>query len=146
MQTDKETFRHVIGHFASGVTVLTTRSGDEDFGATASAVSSLSLEPPMLLVCLNPRSSTQEAIHASGRFAVNILDENQGDVAERFASPRGTDKFGGLAVERGEGGVPLLGRRAGLLRVPGGRVGRRGHAPGLPVRRHPCASPGRARR
>ena len=110
MQSDKESFRYVIGHFASGVTVLTTRGGDEDFGATASAVSSLSLEPPMLLVCLNQRSSTQEAIHASGRFAVNILDENQGDVAERFASSRGTDKFGGLAVERGEGGVPLLGQ------------------------------------
>ncbi|GEL19820.1 flavin reductase [Pseudonocardia asaccharolytica] len=44
---DKETFRHVIGHFASGVTVLTTHSDDEDFGATASTVSSLSLEPPM---------------------------------------------------------------------------------------------------
>ena len=59
--TDKDTFRHVIGHFASGVTVLTTRAGDEDFGATASAVSSLSLDPPMLLVCLN--DSTQQAIH-----------------------------------------------------------------------------------
>jgi flavin reductase (DIM6/NTAB) family NADH-FMN oxidoreductase RutF len=50
MATDKETFRHVIGHFASGVAVLTTRNGEEDIGATASAVSSLSLEPPMLLV------------------------------------------------------------------------------------------------
>jgi 4-nitrophenol 2-monooxygenase / 4-nitrocatechol 4-monooxygenase, reductase component len=108
MQTEKETFRHVIGHFASGVTVLTTRSGDEDLGATASAVSSLSLEPPMLLVCLDRRSSTQEAIHACGRFAVNILDEDQGVVAERFATRRGSDKFAGLAVERGEGGVPLL--------------------------------------
>ena len=108
VQTDKETFRHVIGHFASGVTVLTTRHGDEDFGATASAVSSLSLEPPMLLVCLHMRSNTQEAIHASGRLGVNILDENQGMVAERFASPRGTDKFAGLNVARGEGGVPLL--------------------------------------
>ena len=116
MPEDKETFRHVIGHFASGVTVLTTRGDDQDFGATASAVSSLSLEPPMLLVCLDQRSSTQEAIHATGRFAVNILDENQGaGVAERFASRRGTDKFADLAVERGEGGVPLLGRGAGLL-------------------------------
>ena len=107
-QTGKETFRHVIGHFASGVTVLTTRNADDDFGATASAVSSLSLEPPMLLVCLNTRSSTQVAIHASGRFGVNILDENQGIVAERFAFPRGTDKFAGLTVERGDGDVPLL--------------------------------------
>jgi flavin reductase (DIM6/NTAB) family NADH-FMN oxidoreductase RutF/DNA-binding GntR family transcriptional regulator len=107
-QTDNETFRHVIGHFASGVTVITTRHGDEDFGATASAMSSLSLEPPMLLVCLNTRSSTQEAIHASGRLGVNILDENQGVVAERFASSRGANKFAGINVERGEGGVPLL--------------------------------------
>jgi 4-nitrophenol 2-monooxygenase / 4-nitrocatechol 4-monooxygenase, reductase component len=107
-QTDKETFRHVIGHFASGVTVLTTRDGDEDFGATASAMSSLSLEPPMLLVCLNTRSRTQEAIHASGRLGVNILDEDQGVIAERFASSRGADKFAGIDVQRGEGGVPLL--------------------------------------
>lgn len=105
--TDKETFRHVIGHFASGVTVLTTRDGDEDHGATASAVSSLSLEPPMLLVCLNTRGSTQRAIHSSGLFGVNILDEDQGVVAERFASPRG-QKFDGLHLQRGEGGVPLL--------------------------------------
>ena len=106
--TSKETFRHVIGHFASGVTVLTTRNGEEDFGATASAVSSLSLDPPMLLVCLNTRGSTQEAIHASRVFGVNILDEDQGIVAERFASTRGP-KFDGLTVDRGAGGVPLLG-------------------------------------
>jgi 4-nitrophenol 2-monooxygenase / 4-nitrocatechol 4-monooxygenase, reductase component len=105
--TDKETFRHVIGHFASGVTVLTSRDKDDDFGATASAVSSLSLEPPMLLVCLNTRGSTQQAIHASRAFGVNILDEDQGVVAERFASPHGP-KFEGLTVERGEDGVPLL--------------------------------------
>src|SRR5262245_51759392 len=100
--TDKETFRHVIGHFASGVTVLTTRTKDEAFGATASAVSSLSLAPPMLLVCLNTRGSTQQAIHGSRRFGVNILDEDQGILAERFASSHGP-KFEGLNVERGDG-------------------------------------------
>ena len=105
--TDRETFRHVIGHFASGVAVLTTRDGDEDFGATASAVSSLSLDPPMLLVCLNTRGSTQQAIHGSRRFGVNILGEDQGILAERFASSHGP-KFEGLNVERGDGGVPLL--------------------------------------
>jgi DNA-binding GntR family transcriptional regulator/flavin reductase (DIM6/NTAB) family NADH-FMN oxidoreductase RutF len=107
IQTDRETFRHVIGHFASGVTVLTTRNGADDFGATASAVSSLSLDPPMLLACLNTRGSTQEAIHASRVFGVNILDEDQGIVAERFASPHGK-KFEGLKVERGAGDMPLL--------------------------------------
>lgn len=106
--TDKDTFRHVIGHFASGVTVLTAHHDDGDFGATASAVSSLSLEPPMLLVCLNRRSTTQEAIHGSRRFGVNILDENQGIVAERFASAGSADKFAGLEVERGKGDLPLL--------------------------------------
>ena len=107
VRTDKETFRHVIGHFANGVTVVTTRAGDEDFGATASAVSSLSLEPPMLLVCLNMRGSTQRAIHSSRSFGVNILDEDQGVVAERFASPHGR-KFDGLDILRGDGGIPLL--------------------------------------
>ena len=106
--TDAKTFRHVIGHFASGVTVLTARHDDGDFGATASAVSSLSLEPPMLLVCLNLKSNTQEAIYRSGRFGVNILDENQGVVAERFASSRKAGQFGGLSLERGNGEIPLL--------------------------------------
>ncbi len=106
-RTSNETFRHVIGHFASGVTVLTTRNGDEDYGATASAVSSLSLDPPMLLVCLNTRGATQAAIHASRVFGVNILDEDQGIVAERFASSRGP-KFDGLTIDRGVGDLPLL--------------------------------------
>jgi 4-nitrophenol 2-monooxygenase / 4-nitrocatechol 4-monooxygenase, reductase component len=106
-RTDRETFRHVIGHFASGVTVITARAGDEDFGATASAVSSLSLDPPMLLVCLNIRGSTQAAIHSSRAFGVNILDEDQGIIAERFAFPHGK-KFEGLNVLRGDSGTPLL--------------------------------------
>ena len=129
--TDKETFRHVIGHFASGVTVLTARNGDEDFGATASAVSSLSLDPPMLLVCLNTRGSTQQAIHGSRMFGVNILDEDQGIVAERFASSHGP-KFEGLNVERGDGGVPLLADSLAYCQCQRrrGRGGR--HAPGVP--------------
>jgi DNA-binding GntR family transcriptional regulator/flavin reductase (DIM6/NTAB) family NADH-FMN oxidoreductase RutF len=105
--TGKDSFRHVIGHFASGVTVITARDGGVDFGATASAVSSLSLQPPMLLVCLNTRSTTQQAVHSSRAFGVNILDEDQGVLAERFASPRG-EKFAGLPVDRGDGDVPLL--------------------------------------
>ena len=107
-QADSQTFRHVIGHFATGVTVVTTHKDGADFGATASAMSSLSLDPPMLLVCLNTRSITQEAIHATRRLGVNILGEDQGVVAERFASARGANKFAGMNIERGDGGVPLL--------------------------------------
>jgi 4-nitrophenol 2-monooxygenase / 4-nitrocatechol 4-monooxygenase, reductase component len=107
MATTKESFRRVIGHFATGVTVITTRDGSDDRGATASAVSSLSLEPPLLLVCLNTRSGTQDVVRRSGVFGVNILDEDQGVLAERFAMPGG-GAFTGTAILRGELGVPLL--------------------------------------
>jgi flavin reductase (DIM6/NTAB) family NADH-FMN oxidoreductase RutF len=74
---------------------------------TVSAVSSLSLDPPMLLVCLHSASGTQEAVRKSGRFAVNILAEDQGWLAERFAKPA-ANKFDGVAVRTGQTGVPLL--------------------------------------
>lgn len=102
-----EEFRHVIGHFISGVTVITAVSDGQRFGATASAVSSLSLEPPMLLVCVNSRSATAAAIEGAGVFAVNILAEDQDQLALSFARS-GTDKFRDVAVSEGEHGVPLL--------------------------------------
>jgi flavin reductase (DIM6/NTAB) family NADH-FMN oxidoreductase RutF len=72
---DPARFRHVIGHFMSGVAVITTHHDGRDHGMTASAVSSLSLEPPMLTVCLHRRSPTQDAVLATGAFAVNVLRE-----------------------------------------------------------------------
>lgn len=102
-----EVFRDVIGRFASGVTVITTAVDGTDFGTTASAVSSLSMDPPMILICLNRTSDTQAAVLRSGVFAVNILREDQGEVAYRFAK-KGTDKFEGVAVRRGGTGVPLV--------------------------------------
>jgi flavin reductase (DIM6/NTAB) family NADH-FMN oxidoreductase RutF/DNA-binding GntR family transcriptional regulator len=104
---DSAVFRQVIGNFMSGVVVITTRYGDVDHGMTVSAISSLSLEPPRLLVCLNTASGTQEAVRQAGIFGVNILAEHQGDVADRFARP-GPDKFADLAVRIGRTGVPLL--------------------------------------
>jgi flavin reductase (DIM6/NTAB) family NADH-FMN oxidoreductase RutF len=80
---DANEFRDVIGHFASGVTIITAVHEGQRYGTTASAVSSLSLEPPMLLVCLNKTSTTGQAIGAAGRFAVNILREDQPDLATR---------------------------------------------------------------
>jgi 4-nitrophenol 2-monooxygenase / 4-nitrocatechol 4-monooxygenase, reductase component len=100
-------FREAIGHFASGVTVITALHDGARYGTTASAVSSLSLEPPMLLICMNKQSSTGQAISQSGRFAVNILSEDQPDAAMRFATKAG-DKFQGLRVSSGIGGTPLL--------------------------------------
>nr|WP_296064528.1 flavin reductase [uncultured Actinoplanes sp.] len=99
-------FRQVIGNFMSGVVVITASHDDVRYGMTVSAVCSLSLEPPMLLVCLNSASTTQKAVSRSGRFAVNILAEHQGDLADRFARPG--DRFAGVATSPGRTGVPLL--------------------------------------
>jgi flavin reductase (DIM6/NTAB) family NADH-FMN oxidoreductase RutF/DNA-binding GntR family transcriptional regulator len=104
---DQTLFRDVIGRFASGVTVITTRADGRDFGTTASAVSSLSMDPPMLLVCLNTESETQRAIHASMRFAVNILGEDQAEVAYRFAKKAGS-KFVEGDIVRAPTQVPML--------------------------------------
>ena len=104
---DANEFRDVIGHFASGVTIITAVHEGQRYGTTASAVSSLSLEPPMLLVCLNKTSTTGQAIGAAGRFAVNILREDQPDAAMQFAM-KGGDKFEGLKITEGISGAPLL--------------------------------------
>jgi 4-nitrophenol 2-monooxygenase / 4-nitrocatechol 4-monooxygenase, reductase component len=106
-QVGQGVFRDVIGRFASGVTVITTRLAEQDYGTTASAVSSLSMEPPMLLICLNRTSETREAILAAGWFAVNILSEAQADLAYAFAR-KSPDKFKGTQMTRGTAGVPLL--------------------------------------
>jgi len=109
---DGAVFRRVISNFMSGVVVITTTHDGVPHGMTVSAVSSLSLDPPMLLVCLNSASTTQEAVRRSGRFAVNILAEHQGQIAERFARPGADDKFAGLQIRPGDTGVPVL---AGVL-------------------------------
>jgi flavin reductase (DIM6/NTAB) family NADH-FMN oxidoreductase RutF len=100
-------FREVVGHFASGVTVITTVDGGRRFGTTASAFSSLSVEPPMVLIALNKSSETGAAITASQIFAVNILAEDQVAAAHRFAR-KGDTKFEGVATRSGELDVPLI--------------------------------------
>jgi len=104
---DAAIFRQVIGNFMSGVVVLTTLDSGRRYGMTVSAVSSLSLDPPMLLTCLHGRSPTQEAVRRSGRFTFNILGEDQGHLAERFPGSH-DDKFAGVEVSTGRTGVPLL--------------------------------------
>jgi flavin reductase (DIM6/NTAB) family NADH-FMN oxidoreductase RutF len=100
-------FRNVIGHFASGVTVITTTADGRRHGTTASAVTSLALEPPMLLVCMNRESATGLAMAKSCAFAVNILGEEHGELAIRFAR-KGDDKFEGVEIADGQRGQPLL--------------------------------------
>lgn len=106
---EKSLFMRVMGSFASGVTVVTVvaRNG-EPSGFTASAVSSLSLEPRMLLVCVNEKSSTLETIKESGSFAVNIMSAAQQDVAQQFAT-RSDHRFTGVRWRPGSvAGAPIL--------------------------------------
>jgi flavin reductase (DIM6/NTAB) family NADH-FMN oxidoreductase RutF/DNA-binding GntR family transcriptional regulator len=104
---DPNVFRQVIGNFASGVTVITTREQDTNYGLTASAVTSLTLEPPMLLVCINKNTGTQAAISRTRKFGVNILGQEQAHLAYQFAKPQ-SDKFQGVDISYGGLGVPLL--------------------------------------
>jgi 4-nitrophenol 2-monooxygenase / 4-nitrocatechol 4-monooxygenase, reductase component len=102
-----ERYRDAIGRFASGVSIVTTRYEGALLGTTASAVSSVSLQPPMLLVCLNQQSATAQAIVSTQRFAVNILGEQQAELARRFAGSK-TDRFNGIGIAPRDHGAPLL--------------------------------------
>jgi flavin reductase (DIM6/NTAB) family NADH-FMN oxidoreductase RutF len=105
---DQTVFREVVGHFATGVAVITARRDETDYGMTASAVASLSLEPPMLLVCLNRASVTHGALAAAGAYGVNVLTDAQAEIAIRFAGTERKTKFAGLRVHYGPLGQPLL--------------------------------------
>ena len=108
MAIEKDLFRRVMGSFASGVTVVTTYEPEgEPRGFTASAVSSLSMEPRQLLVCINNFSATLDTIREVGAFAINILANEQQAIAGRFAARSG-DKFAGVAWEPGTLGMPIL--------------------------------------
>lgn len=100
-------FRRVMGHFPTGVTVLTTVHSGKRHGMTANSVTSVSLDPVMILVCLVREARTALAIQKAGRFAVNFLREDQEEVSRRFAAA-GQDHFDGLQVEEDESGLPLL--------------------------------------
>ncbi|HEV8438190.1 MAG TPA: flavin reductase family protein [Methylomirabilota bacterium] len=103
-------FRRVLGHFASGVTVVTTLDVDgRPAGLTASAVSSVSLDPPLVLVCVAHTSQSYPAFHAHGRFAINVLASEHEHVARRFASTvSGPEKFEGTGYRQGVLGLPIL--------------------------------------
>jgi flavin reductase (DIM6/NTAB) family NADH-FMN oxidoreductase RutF len=102
------TFRRIMSSFPTGVTVVTTRgSNGEPIGLTANAVSSVSLTPPQLLVCLGRERFTSAAMRSHGAFAINFLAHEQLWIAERFAS-RSDDKFAGITIAEGALSLPLI--------------------------------------
>jgi flavin reductase (DIM6/NTAB) family NADH-FMN oxidoreductase RutF len=108
MPVGKDEFRTALGHFASGVTVVTTAGQDGNVhGITVSAFSSLSLDPPLVLICIEKRASIYDHLREGGFFAVNILAEDQELISRRFAT-RDTDRFDGIGYTTGATGCPIL--------------------------------------
>jgi 3-hydroxy-9,10-secoandrosta-1,3,5(10)-triene-9,17-dione monooxygenase reductase component len=101
-------YRDTIGHFASGVTIVTSSGPDGPAGMTTNAVSSLSLEPLLLLVCFELRSRTLAVVRESERFAVNILADGEQELATVFASKRvAREKFESVTHTEAHG-IPVL--------------------------------------
>ena len=108
-------FRQVLGHFASGVTIVTTCDSEQrPTGLTASAFCSVSLDPPLILICVDHKSQSFPHLRDSGRFAINILHQEHEPLSRRFASTR-LDKFDGVAFTLGTLGVPLIDAALGHL-------------------------------
>jgi flavin reductase (DIM6/NTAB) family NADH-FMN oxidoreductase RutF len=102
-------FRNAIGHFATGVTVITSVGADgQPVGTTASAVTSLSLDPPLILVCFDRSSRTLEAVAGHGAFAVNILGERQQQLSANFARRGLAAAWDEVRHRRGRTGSPRI--------------------------------------
>ena len=104
-------FRNALGAFATGVTVITTQSGEHPYGMTANAFSSLSLDPPLILVCVKSSAEGSQIIDQNGVFAVNVLGAEQEALSRYFSSkerPRGVDAFKEISHRRGRSGSPIL--------------------------------------
>ncbi|MGH7876768.1 MAG: flavin reductase family protein [Candidatus Dormibacteraceae bacterium] len=103
-----ERYRHVLGHFATGVAVVTTKHESKPIGMTVQAFSALSLDPPMVLFCARRGSRSWSRIEAVGHLCVNLLSQDQEQLAMRFATTK-IDKFESVAWTPSEGsGSPIL--------------------------------------
>lgn len=108
MPVSKDEFRSAMSRFGSGVTVVTAKTeGNQPTGLTVSSFASVSLEPPLVLVCIDKRASIHDLLVEGRHFGVNVLADNQEILSRRFAS-RDTDRFSGTGYAEGVTGVPLL--------------------------------------
>ena len=109
MTIDPDSFRSVLGRFASGITVITAVDTDgRDVGMTVSAFSSVSLQPPLVQACVDRAASMFDALQHAERFGVNVLAAEQEALSRRFAAVESSHRFEGIGYVRGESGVVLL--------------------------------------
>lgn len=105
---DVRKFRNALGWFTTGVAVITTRVGGEaPIGITVNSFSSVSLDPPLVLWCLDKKSDTLDVFERTTHFTVNVLREEHQDVSSRLAR-KGDHSLAGMDVREGESGCPAL--------------------------------------
>ncbi len=108
MPIEKNELRRVMGHFATGVSIITTVAKDGQLaGLTANALSSVSLLPPLLLICVDKKAESYPHFAESKLFTVNVLAADQEDLSRRFATSGG-NKFEGVSYRKGANGAPIL--------------------------------------
>ncbi|MDO8502574.1 MAG: flavin reductase family protein [Gemmatimonadaceae bacterium] len=115
MTVDQDSFRSVLGRFATGVTVVTTvDASGRDVGMTVSAFASVSLNPPLVLICVDHAASIYDVLSKASHFIVNILSEGQEALARRFAES-GQNRFDGIGYDRGQTGAAILDEVLGYI-------------------------------
>jgi flavin reductase (DIM6/NTAB) family NADH-FMN oxidoreductase RutF len=115
LSVSPDEFRSVLGRFPSGVTVVTTKARDgNDHGMTVSAFASVSLEPPLVLICIEKNASAYAALTTASGFVVNILSANQEQIARRFAIID-IDRFEGVGYTRSQNGFAILDDVLGVI-------------------------------
>jgi flavin reductase (DIM6/NTAB) family NADH-FMN oxidoreductase RutF len=108
MPVDAAEFRRALGQFATGITVVTTQDTDgRPQGLTVNAFCSVSLDPPLVLVCVDRRSEANAGLAQTGRFNISVLGEAQEEISRRFAAG-GPAKFAGIDLPAGSNGLPLI--------------------------------------
>lgn len=102
-------FRSVCASFPSGVTIVTRLLADgRAYGMTVSSFTSVSLHPPLILICIDKGAGFLQGLHPGLSFLVNVLSEEQQELAKRFSKPREEDRFSGVAWSSGWGDLPRL--------------------------------------
>lgn len=115
MSVSSDEFRSILGRFPSGVTVVTTKAADRsDHGMTVSAFCSVSLDPPLVLMCIEKTASAHEALTSAPAFVVNILSAKQEQIARRF-SIVDIDRFEGVGFSRSRNGIVVLDDVLGVI-------------------------------
>lgn len=115
MSVSPDEFRSVLGRFPSGVTVVTTKDADgSDQGMTVSAFCSVSLEPPLVLICIEKTASVYDALTSAPGFVVNVLSAKQEQIARRF-SIVDIDRFEGVGFSRTQNGIAVLDDVLGII-------------------------------